>query len=65
MARSRRSGSGKSKEELELLRRQSNEIDTWKSPYMDKLQRAGRDFLIRRSGNGGRGKVRPSKNGGR
>jgi len=26
-------GSGKSKEELELLRRQSNEIDTWKSPY--------------------------------
>ena len=25
--------SGKSKEELELLRRQSNEIDTWKSPY--------------------------------
>ena len=27
------SGTGKSKEELELLRRQSNEIDTWKSPY--------------------------------
>ena len=26
-------GVGKSKEELELLRRQSNEIDTWKSPY--------------------------------
>ena len=25
--------SGKSKEELELLRKQSNEIDTWKSPY--------------------------------
>ncbi len=25
--------SGKNKEELELLRRQSNEIDTWKSPY--------------------------------
>ncbi len=25
--------SGKSKEELELLRRQSNEIDTWQSPY--------------------------------
>lgn len=25
--------SGKSKDELELLRRQSNEIDTWKSPY--------------------------------
>jgi type III restriction enzyme len=24
---------GKSKDELELLRRQSNEIDTWKSPY--------------------------------
>ncbi len=24
---------GKKKEELELLRRQSNEIDTWKSPY--------------------------------
>jgi type III restriction enzyme len=24
---------GKSKEELELLRKQSNEIDTWKSPY--------------------------------
>jgi type III restriction enzyme len=27
------SASGKSKGELELLRRQSNEIDTWKSPY--------------------------------
>lgn len=26
-------GSGKNKEELELLRRQANEIDTWKSPY--------------------------------
>ena len=25
--------SGKSKEELELLRKQANEIDTWKSPY--------------------------------
>lgn len=25
--------SGKSKEELELLRKQSNEIDSWKSPY--------------------------------
>lgn len=25
--------SGKSKDELELLRRESNEIDTWKSPY--------------------------------
>jgi type III restriction enzyme len=25
--------SGKSKEELELLRKQSNEIDTWKSPF--------------------------------
>ena len=25
--------SGKNKEELELLRKQSNEIDTWKSPY--------------------------------
>ena len=25
--------SGKNKEELELLRRQSNEIDSWKSPY--------------------------------
>ena len=25
--------SGKSKEELEILRKQSNEIDTWKSPY--------------------------------
>ena len=25
--------SGKSKDELELLRKQSNEIDTWKSPY--------------------------------
>ena len=25
--------SGKSKEELEVLRRQSNEIDTWKSPF--------------------------------
>ena len=25
--------SGKSKEELEMLRKQSNEIDTWKSPY--------------------------------
>lgn len=25
--------SGKSKEELELLRKQSNEIDTWESPY--------------------------------
>lgn len=25
--------SGKAKEELELLRRQSNEIDSWKSPY--------------------------------
>lgn len=25
--------SGKSKEELEMLRRQSNEIDTWKSPF--------------------------------
>lgn len=25
--------SGKSKEELELLRKQSNEIDTWRSPY--------------------------------
>ncbi|MBE0626432.1 MAG: DEAD/DEAH box helicase family protein [Burkholderiales bacterium] len=27
------SPSGKSKDELELLRKQSNEIDTWKSPY--------------------------------
>ena len=26
-------GSSKGKEELEVLRRQSNEIDTWKSPY--------------------------------
>ena len=26
-------GSSKSKEELEVLRRQSNEIDTWKSPF--------------------------------
>src|SRR5208283_2527412 len=26
-------GSGKSKEELEKLRKQSNEIDTWKSPF--------------------------------
>ena len=25
--------SGKNKEELEILRKQSNEIDTWKSPY--------------------------------
>ena len=25
--------SGKNKEELEMLRKQSNEIDTWKSPY--------------------------------
>src|SRR5438477_6482129 len=25
--------SAKSKEELEILRRQSNEIDTWKSPF--------------------------------
>ncbi len=27
------SATGKNKEELELLRRQSNEIDSWKSPY--------------------------------
>jgi len=28
------SGSGKAKDELELLRRQSNDIDSWNSPYL-------------------------------